>query len=197
MGVYIVPMSWTFKRRRGGSADDPDEGKFVNLIKYAINSRETTIFGSLPDKGVTIETDQFASVGIDEVIKIGVATVYGESSSENLHARTDFLLPGENLLSSSGEIVRGGSYATAYACGLAAIVLYCLKALQELEGGDEVAKTWKKAKTEDGMKVIFGRLSKRNPEDQSERGVIVRPYLMFGQEFDYSQDGKRKTWSGS
>ncbi|KAK1765997.1 hypothetical protein QBC33DRAFT_516409 [Phialemonium atrogriseum] len=160
------------------------QGKFVNLIKCAVNSREITIFGSLPDKSVTVETDQFAPVGIDEVIKIGAATIYGENSRKNLHARLDFLLPGENLLSSSGEIVRGSSYATAYASGLAAIVL----------GRDEVAKTWKKTKTEDGMKVIFRRLSKRNPEDQSERGVFVRPYLTFGQEFDYSQDGKGRLW---
>ncbi|KXH30267.1 hypothetical protein CSIM01_12622 [Colletotrichum simmondsii] len=193
MEVDIVSMSWTFERKGGNN--DEYEDAFVKLVKQAVDTEKVIFFGSLPDRGPAAQISKFLPVGMDGVIKIGAATLHGESSAENIHSRPDFLLPGESLSSHTGEIVRGSSYATAYASGLAAIVLYCVKAHQELgefTEDDEHHKAWDMAKTMKGMRIILNRLSQKDPEYRSDRGAFVRPYLTFGQEFRDSQDDKRR-----
>ncbi|KAK1480506.1 hypothetical protein CTAM01_14346 [Colletotrichum tamarilloi] len=192
MEVDIVSMSWTFERK--GITNDEAEEAFVKLAKQAIASGKVILFGSLPDKGPGAQTSEFLPIGMDGVLKIGAATLHGQSSAENIHSNPDFLLPGESLFSPTGEIVQGSSYATAYASGLAAIVLYCVKAHQELEEvteDDEMHKAWDMAKRVKGMKIIFNRLSQKNSEYRSDRGAFVQPYIVFGQDFKDSRDDKR------
>lgn len=197
MKADIISMSWTFKMK--GSENDQDEKDFVDLIKTAVSSKTVILFGSLPDKGTDAETSQYAPVGLSGVIKIGSATIHGQKSPENRFADPDFLLPGEELTTPEGEKVRGSSFSTAYASGLAALILCCLRAHLELKNpyitngaldpdDDDKTKRLKKAMTVEGMKTIFKVLS----HDEIKGRVFVRPYITFGDSFEDSEEGKRK-----
>lgn len=200
MDADIISMSWTFKKK--GIDSDEDEKDFVNLIQTAVGSKKVILFGSLPDKGPTADTSQYAPVGLEGVIKIGSATIYGQQSKENLYANPDFLLPGEKLETPAGETVSGSSFSTAYASGLAALVLYCLRAHMELKDPhamdgdlypeDDRTKRLNKARTVDGMKTIFKILSQRSADDELKGGFFVRPYITFGDEFGASEEDKLK-----
>ncbi|KAK7402652.1 hypothetical protein QQX98_011598 [Neonectria punicea] len=185
MEADIISMSWTFERK--GGANDDHEKRFIDLITTAVASNKVIFFGALPDKGPTVDTHNFVPVGVKNVIRIGSATIHGDTSQDNLHAEPDFLLPGEELEFQPGKHVRGSSYATAYAAGLAAMVLYCLRAydlLNEDVGDDRLAKALASAKTTEGMTVIFRSLSQTNHNKRSDRGAFVKPYITFGQDFN-------------
>ncbi|KAJ3547139.1 hypothetical protein NM208_g1666 [Fusarium decemcellulare] len=170
MDVDIISMSWTFKRK--GAANDEHEKRFAELISES----KVILFGALPDKGPTLPNTQFAPVGLDNVIRIASATTYGETSKDNIHATIDFLLPGEDLEIKPGNIVCGSSYATAYAAGLAAVVLYCIKASQQINGEDKQDKLLALAKTKQGMSNIFCYLGQKQPRDKTDAGIFLMPY---------------------
>ncbi|KAK1839394.1 hypothetical protein CCHR01_17980 [Colletotrichum chrysophilum] len=184
MKVDIISISWTFERK--GSANDAYERQFEDLLKTAVENN-IVIFGALPDK-TGAKTEDFAPLGLNKkVFKIGAATIYGEAARENLDAQVDFLLPGENLPSSTGKLVSGSSYATAYASGLAAIVMFCLKAFEALsdtDGDKYMLEAWTKATAYDCMKGIFKTLSGKSSTYDSDGRLFVRPYQTFGQDFD-------------
>lgn len=192
MGVDIISMSWTFESQ-AREGDDEHETKFVKLIEKAVASKRVLIFGSVPDQGAGAKTNQVIPVGVDGVIRIGSATVYGETSSKNVHERPNFILPGENITLSTGEQANGSSFATAYAAGLAATVLYCLMARKAypspMPDDDQPTKALAFARTTKGMKTIFNILSGKNPNDDNEKGNFPRPYSTFNYEFgDSSQE---------
>ncbi|KAJ0306121.1 hypothetical protein Brms1b_010534 [Colletotrichum noveboracense] len=188
MKVDVISISWTFERKGGGN--DAYEKEFEELVKTAVEDNKITIFGALPDK-TGVKAEDFAPLGLNkEVIRIGAATIYGEGARENLDAKLDFLLPGEKLPSSTGKLVSGSSYATAYASGLAAMILYCIKAFEAIHDTDEdddILEAWKKAKTFDGMKRIFKTLSGKSSIYDPDGRLFVRPYHIFGQDFDKSE----------
>ena len=191
MDADIISMSWTFKVK--GINNDNDERDFVNLIQNAVSAKKFILFGSLPDKGPTAEIRDYAPVGLEGVIKIGSATVFGRQAKENLYAHPDFLLPGEELETPAGKIVSGSSFSTAYASGLAALVLYCLKAHIELEDPDlEDIRTKRlaKAKTTQGMTTIFKNISGRSGDCDVEKPCFVQPYKTLRNEFGDSAEEK-------
>lgn len=193
MEADIISMSWTFKIEHG---EDTYEEKFVELIKTAVSSKKVILFGSLPDKGPAGKTPDYAPVGLRGVIKIGSATPYGQASKENEFANSDFTLPDEEI-TMEGKGVHGSSFSTAYASGLAALILCCLKAHKELkhpftadEAPDpnygEKTKRLEKAMTFEGMREIFKVLS----HDEVKGRNFLRPYITFGDKFDDSEEGK-------
>ncbi|QYT04591.1 hypothetical protein H0G86_011493 [Trichoderma simmonsii] len=193
VGVDVICMSWTFATKELG--EDAYEAEFRQLITEA-DKQNIILFASLPDKGPTSLVSDFAPVSFKEVIKIGSATVYGEVIPDNRFAGADFLLPGEDSQEGK-ETVKGSSYATAYASGLAAVVLLTIRLYKIHHGSsdpDEIKKIEDTARTRKGMEEIFKRLS---PGDlKKEKNVYVRPYLIFGQKaenFDISDEGKQKT----
>ena len=198
--VDIISMSWTFGRK--GADKDEDEREFNKLIENAVNSKKFILFGSLPDNHIA-ETSKYAPVGLEGVIKIGSATIFGEPSKENLYGSPDFLLPGEQIETQAGEIVRGSSFSTAYASGLAALVLCCLKAHKQLKDPkgildpeDVRTRRLTKAKDGDGMATIFRNISSRSDADdktKNERGFFVRPYITLKGKFEDSEEKKLKT----
>lgn len=197
-------MSWTFTLK----TEDEDEyqEEFIDLIKKAVE-KNILLFGSLPDGGPTVQIDRLAPVGLDGVIRIGSATAHGERTSDNLFADLDFLFPGEERLV-DGEFERGSSYATAYASGLAAMILLTVKAygrlatakangvLTKLEKDEDFQKALLYTRTADGMREIFKRLSLGDAESQKRTGFYVGPYQALGREsshFNMSDDGQIKT----
>ncbi|KAK5988025.1 Intracellular serine protease-like protein [Cladobotryum mycophilum] len=174
MEVDVISMSWTFKKK--GSKAEQHEKEFIDLIKEAV-SKNIILFGSLPDKGIGEDTLECAPVGLDDVIKIGSATLSGESIAENRNAKVDFLLPGEIRHTKTGETFRGSSFATTYTSGLAAM------SLSDSSGSGQNPRD---------MKIIFNRLSGLKPDAISDRGAFVQPYDVFGEDFEnYDGDPTR------
>ncbi|GLA44484.1 hypothetical protein AnigIFM63309_003392 [Aspergillus niger] len=147
-----IPMSWSFTREQDST--DNDKAEFENLV-----------------------------IGLDNVIKICSATDYGAITQENLHTRPDFLLPGENVegVWNGVPTVRGSSFATAYAAGLAALVLYTLqvnKIFSEEDAEDDFEEpklALEIVKRHQGMRKVFRILAKKDAEDITARNCFVRP----------------------
>lgn len=162
-------MSWTYEMRYDNK--DPDKIEFENLIEEAVDGHKAVLFGSLPDLGPNKDASSRSPVGLDGVIKISSATRAGAVVDDNLHQFSEFLLPGHDLENSRRELVRGSSFATAYAAGLAALVLYSFRVLDALlyDDDDLARKALRVAKTPLGMKGIFDRLA---PETGRESGSV-------------------------
>lgn len=172
-----------------GSADR-DEKEFTELIGEAAK-KNILLFASLPDIALA-ETGQFAPVSLEGVIKIGSATVFGESSKENKYAKPDFLLPGEGIALSTGEKAKGSSFSTAYASGLAASMLYCLRAHKMLiQSNEDEYCALQIAKMTKGMKDIFRRLG-QSLDSTPGATVFVQPYHYLPREFKVSQGGMKE-----
>lgn len=154
-------MSWTFEHKDGD--EDSDKGEFAKLIAVAMASNKL-LFGALSDK--FIETHPVAPAGLPGVIKIGSATICGEVSRDLTHVHPDFILPGEEIDGSPGQKAKGSSLATAFAAGLVAVVLYCLKLQCALVPDDKQrAKALRVARTPSGSKKIVNALGGRKNDD--------------------------------
>lgn len=196
MDVDIVSMSWSFKKKENGT--DEGEANFDRELNDAVVQNNVIMFASLPDKGATSEISRYLPIGNEKIIRIGSATMYGEETKDIIFAERDFLLPGDEIKTPTGESDKGSSYATAYAAGLAGLFLYCLRAHKNLEElysetkisfalESEVSKATKRAKeaeTMGGMRKIFKVLSKKGAKDEiPKKGFFMRPYLAFNNEF--------------
>lgn len=159
LGVDIISMSWTYEMV--GENSDSEKTEFEKLVKEIVDGRKAILFGSLPDLGPNKTAASRSPVGLDGVIKISSATKAGNVVEDNLHQHSDFLLPGDDIENSRGELVRGSSFATAYAAGLAALVLSSFRVLDDsLDNEDDIARiALLVAKSPVGMKGIFDNLA--------------------------------------
>ena len=187
---------------------DDDEENFIREIREitsSVGSKRPILFGSFPDKGPAFDALEYAPVGLPGVIGIASATICGEPSKENwenTQKNPKFFLPHKEPEISAGNVVSSSSFSTAYASGLAALVLYCLRAHKDLEDDDlddERHKRLKTAETSDGMTQIFRNFT-QNPTDNSfqnygyQKSPFVRPYIILGKKnFELSDQVKRKT----
>ncbi|OHF04298.1 hypothetical protein CORC01_00637 [Colletotrichum orchidophilum] len=197
LGADVISMSWTYEMRHDNK--DPDKTEFEKLVKEAVDSHKAVLFGSLPDLGPNKDASSRSPVGLNNVIKISSATRAGHVVDDNIHQFSEFLLPGHDIESSRRELVRGSSFATAYAAGLAALVLYSFRVLDAFtyDDVDDLArKALRVAKSPEGMKGIFERLA---PEPGREAGGInsnigrfVRPSsVLYGPDtLNMSEEGK-------
>lgn len=181
MGADIISMSWTYKREL--DSNDNDKREFETLVEKTLEKNKAILFGSHPDLGPTIEVSHFAPVSLPGIIRICSATPAGGVSEKNLHANPSFLLPGEEIAMPDvweGK-VKGSSFATAYAAGLAALVLYSVRSYRELciEDNDGDLETAERelqvVKKHQGMRKVFRILAGQEPEGQAARNCFVRP----------------------
>ncbi|KAJ4385272.1 hypothetical protein N0V93_010333 [Gnomoniopsis smithogilvyi] len=157
-GADVISMSWTYEMCPGNR--DPDKDEFEKLVKEAVGSQKVILFGSLPDLGPTNVASSRSPVGLNGVIKISSSTRAGSVVEDNIHQFSDFLLPGHDIVNLQSELVRGSSFATAYAAGLAALILYSFRVLDAMLEDDNIARTaLRVAKTPIGMKGIFDNLA--------------------------------------
>ncbi|KAF7595448.1 hypothetical protein BBP40_006070 [Aspergillus hancockii] len=168
----------------------------AKLVKSAVASGKIIPFGSLRDKGPT-DTSPYAPCGLEDLIKISSATVWGKVLEENRFAKPEFLLPGEDLEINTvpPQIVSGSSFATTYASGPGALVHYCLKAHvhpRDLDLGrhqdsqDHRIRHLNRAKSVDGMRTTFTRLC-----GDDEKHLFIRPYLVFKKDFGVSEADRK------
>ena len=179
MEVDVVSMSWSFELKLERS----DHERFKTIVRRIVQARKHILVASLPDENSATKTSTYVPVELSGVIPISSATVYGRMIEENMFANPEFLLPGEDVhVDGMKTPVKGSSYATAYAAGLAALVLYFLSVHHKLEASDDEGVPGKeklrerrleKARTTDGMRLIFRALSREL--GTSEKKLFVRP----------------------
>ncbi|KAH6636432.1 peptidase S8/S53 domain-containing protein [Chaetomium tenue] len=179
-GADVISMSWTYSK----SPHDSHKGDFEALISETVQKERAALFGSLPDMGHNHPADKFAPVGLDGVMKISSSTPSGAVSESNLLEKSDFLLPGEETRDADGNLtLKGSSYATAYAAGLAALVLYTFRTLEVLGGGpgstsadaDLAREALLVAKKPNGMRRIFEAMALGERGKDSVVGPFVQP----------------------
>ena len=196
LGADVISMSWTYEMRHDNK--DPDKTEFERLVKMAVDGHKAVLFGSLPDLGPNKDASSRSPVGLDGVIKISSATRAGHVVDDNLHQLSQFLLPGRDIENSRHELVRGSSFATASAAGLAALLLNSFRVLAAFRYDDDdlARKALRVAKSPAGMKGIFDRLA---PETGREAGGInsnigrfVRPSVVLyaPDTLNMSEEGK-------
>ncbi|KAK6542308.1 hypothetical protein TWF694_006268 [Orbilia ellipsospora] len=175
-GVDIISMSWSF----AANPSDTDK-KSVKAAIHRAASKNILLFASMPDKGPDAKLNDYWPVGLDEVIRIGSATLSGQRSLDNWSSESEFIFPGEDVALKTERadkevnLVSGSSVSTALASGLAALVLFYMRAYVQLkpitpEMKDQLVA---KAKSSAGMKAIFKALSPPHP---TWRDHFVRPY---------------------
>ncbi|KAI1129289.1 hypothetical protein F5Y10DRAFT_157680 [Nemania abortiva] len=176
--VDIISMSWSFEWTENEDVLSSDKQEFKNHVIEA--GKKALLFAALPDEEVRL--DEVAPVGLRGVIKIGSANRYGQASPENTHVSPDFILPGEDVDIGSAKKRKGSSYATAFASGLAAMVLCILRMHRDIAAdiyddkyGDKALKA---AKTYSGMKHALERLS-GSSGSKSIGPPFPQPYNLF------------------
>jgi hypothetical protein len=172
---------------------------FETLINETAQEGRAALFGSLPDMGHNHPADKFAPVGLDGVMKISSSTPSGAVSDSNLLEKSDFLLPGEETRDADGNLtLKGSSYATAYAAGLAALVVYTFRTLEVLGGGAESTSPDAElardallvAKKPVGMKRIFEAMAPVERSKDSAVGPFVQPSAVVLRAPEYPGHGK-------
>lgn len=74
----------------------------------AVASKKVVLlFGSLPDKGSEVETIQVSPVGLDGVLRIGSATLHGETASENVYENPPVHPPRREHTAVHGRALQG------------------------------------------------------------------------------------------
>jgi hypothetical protein len=112
---------------------DPDQKvEFGAAIKEASNAG-IILFNSLRDKEMT-NRDDWLPLYHNEVIRIGSATRWGDKDERSKKGLSNYLFPGKDIpLTRGPELVSGSSLATAFAAGLAALIIYTTRVLPLLD----------------------------------------------------------------
>ncbi|KAJ4286233.1 hypothetical protein N0V90_013267 [Kalmusia sp. IMI 367209] len=146
-GVDIVSMSWTI------DSDGNDDG--IAKLKAALleaEKRNILLFCAAQDQGVKLDTS-FPGQS-SACFKIGAATSWGTAhkSSGTSTNHVDYIFPGQNIAqdqsgsqrSDKAPLLTGSSVATAFAAGLAALILRCVQCAaqcyEEVKNKEEAQK---------------------------------------------------------
>ncbi|KAH6691548.1 hypothetical protein F5X68DRAFT_202092 [Plectosphaerella plurivora] len=142
----IISMSWTLPMSKDKS-DEAAKNKLHKVLEKAVE-RNVLMFCSAPDEGKFSEFDYPSGPWRDRFFRIGAASADGKVFSWTPEVGITYVLPGVDVVkdqissrvfdtsSSRGASSRaveikyetGSSVATALAAGLAAMIMYCVKA---------------------------------------------------------------------
>ncbi|UKZ59551.1 uncharacterized protein TrAtP1_000852 [Trichoderma atroviride] len=139
----IISMSWTLPK---SSPDNETEDELHEILKVAVRQK-VLMFCSSPDEGKFTEVDYPSGPWRDHFFRIGAARANGTVFDWTPDDGISFVLPGVDVVKeqagrtssetqSLGVTSRvadfkyetGSSVATALAAGLAAMIIYCVKA---------------------------------------------------------------------
>jgi hypothetical protein len=146
MDVHIISMSWRAQREdrdgidgiadiNGGGGDG--RASDWELLRRAISEADQAgiiMFCSLKDEGLS-KTAKAYPQDCPGVIKIGAATKGGHTADYVGSEEEAFNCPGDQVQIADPDSVlsttkSGSSIATALAAGVAAVILYCVEAVQ-------------------------------------------------------------------
>ncbi|KAK3389075.1 hypothetical protein B0T20DRAFT_464739 [Sordaria brevicollis] len=120
-GVHIISMSWTINVKDG----DPN-GNVLDRAVNAAAEKGILMFCSASDKGANVQ-HTYPAKATKNIFKIGAAKDSGAVDEwVGDLSLIDFTFPG-NKVDGEGNRASGSSVATAYAAGLAALILYCVQ----------------------------------------------------------------------
>jgi len=164
MGVDIISMSWSFntEKRHGHEIDDFEKairaaaGKGILLFAAINDSERANLANYLP-------------IRMTEVIRIGSATSHGRQTEFTQPMSAEFLFPGNKVVlpapgSTTGAKVEvsGSSTATAFAAGLAGLIIYIMRVHESAKDSgverQECAQRLEETKKKVGMARIFRAL---------------------------------------
>ncbi|KAK0726406.1 hypothetical protein B0T21DRAFT_413739 [Apiosordaria backusii] len=77
-------------------ATDSHKRDFKDLVAQIVKAKKPILFYSLPDTGPNFDTRPFGPVGLKGIIRICSTTDFDAISQDNIYAKPEFLLPGEN-----------------------------------------------------------------------------------------------------
>ncbi|RMJ17997.1 hypothetical protein CDV36_002316 [Fusarium kuroshium] len=139
MDVDVISMSWTFEEKM---VPVEQRTNFKNAIQKASN-KGIILLSSLNDKEMT-SIKNWLPVNLNQVIKVGSATKWGDKAEFSKRKSANYLFPGQDIplpstIGSAGgnekEVASGSSLATAFAAGLAGLIIYTGRALSCLHSG--------------------------------------------------------------
>ncbi|KAK3948552.1 hypothetical protein QBC32DRAFT_327684 [Pseudoneurospora amorphoporcata] len=133
--VHIISMSWTIDVK-----DSDPSGSALDRAVKAAAEKGILMFCSASDKGANAQYT-YPAKATTNIFKIGAAKDSGAVDEwVGDQSLIDFTFPG-NKVDLEGKHVSGSSVATAYAAGLAALILYCVQVRLYLTDDDEEKKT--------------------------------------------------------
>ncbi|KAL7939080.1 hypothetical protein V8C35DRAFT_285649 [Trichoderma chlorosporum] len=173
MKVDIISMSWTFKEKEAASEQTEAFRKAIQEANHA----GIILLNSLNDREMTI-IDDLLPTSYNEIIRIGSATKWGKKSESNKQGDAHYLFPGQEIpiKNSEGEneMVSGSSVATAFAAGLAALIIYAARALICIDEtlNDNEKQCLRAVASRKGIEQVFKLLGGK-PDDTSPQDIYV------------------------
>ncbi|RYO85041.1 hypothetical protein DL766_007923 [Monosporascus sp. MC13-8B] len=129
-GVDIISMSWNARRvsPATGIGNDSDIHNLERAIDDAYFAK-ILMFGAACDVKQSASSDKWVPCDNSKVFSIGATDMdFDVKKYVDLTKKVDYLFPGEYVLSQIEDAEVGNSGATALATGLAALVLFCMRA---------------------------------------------------------------------
>lgn len=190
--VHIISMSWTIERTPQNTADIADLESAIELAA----KEGILMFGAANDQGIESDKSFPAGSSKGRVFKIGAAEASGTLWKwVGDPADVDFIFPGHNVIKDRPNdaplenckiLLTGSSVATAFASGLAALILYCVQlgalntqALNERlsqSAGAVSMEDYKAVKGHDRMKEVFLAIG----TSQASRNKYIEVWDVFG-----------------
>jgi hypothetical protein len=188
MGVDIISMSWTFHKK-----DSTTEQ--INLFTEAIQKASGAgiiLLNSLNDTEMTT-IDELFPIRLPEIIRVGSATKWGEKAESSKRGAANYLFPGQEIplanTDGENEVVSGSSIATAFAAGLAGLIIYAARALPCIDFNLSSSEKEKlaTASTRAGMERVFKVLGGK-PNETTARDLFVELGTHFPKDPDKEAD---------
>ncbi|KAL4967299.1 uncharacterized protein BDV14DRAFT_207526 [Aspergillus stella-maris] len=168
--AHIISMSWTIRYPGPQHQSGPEFKELAAAVQEA-QSKGILLFCSASDQGQD-NAPTYPAFKAGAIFKIGGADIDG-----NLHTqvggedKVDFIFPGDTMSSddiqgtlSQGQWFTGSSVATAFAAGLAALILYCAQvriAIAKIPREKELCTAaFKTLKEHNGMETAFNAIGK-------------------------------------
>ncbi|KAL2842897.1 hypothetical protein BJY01DRAFT_235833 [Aspergillus pseudoustus] len=171
--VHIISMSWTIRYPGPQHQSGPDFKELAAAVQEA-QSKGILLFCSASDQGQD-DAPTYPAFKAGAIFKIGGADIDG-----NLHtqvggeSKVDFIFPGDTMSGdgddsktgglSQGQWFTGSSVATAFAAGLAAVILYCAQIRIALANNPKdrelYTAAFKTLKEHNGMETAFNAIGK-------------------------------------
>ncbi|KAF2105899.1 hypothetical protein BDV96DRAFT_638522 [Lophiotrema nucula] len=172
MDVDIISMSWTFPKE---GVTDTQKLEFRTAIEDASRNGRI-LMGSLNDNEAASNIADFFPLNMSkEVIRIGSATKWEDKADTTRAGHAHYLFPGRDIpfTDPEGDLknASGSSLATAYASGLAGLIIYAARALPLVDHdlSEKERKDLNEVVKREGVERIFkllaGSPNKHEPED--------------------------------
>ncbi|KAL4793505.1 peptidase S8/S53 domain-containing protein [Aspergillus venezuelensis] len=169
--VHVISMSWTIRYPGPQRQSGPEFKERAAAVQEA-QSKYILLFCSARDQGQD-NAPTYPAFKAGAIFKIGGADIDGNLHTQvGVEDKVDFIFPGDTMSSddikgtlSQGQWFTGSSVATAFAAGLAALILYCAQVRIAMVAKSPREKelctaAFKTLKEHNGMETAFNAIGK-------------------------------------